>query len=207
MKAFTLILLIMLNMFPAFSGQHDLQFTKLASNWDEAIPLGNGMLGALIWQKGDHLRFSLDRADLWDLRPMENLSKPEFSWKWVQDHVARKDYKPVQLMFDVPYDASPAPSKIPGAALEFDTGSMGETEQVKLTVQDALCEVKWKNGTKLLTFVDASGSAGWFRFEKVAKDFIPILVPPQYRKEGVSGAENSVTGQDLQRLGYEQGIF
>jgi alpha-L-fucosidase 2 len=31
------------------------------------------------------------------------------------------------------------------------------------------------------------------------------LIPPQYRKEGESGAENSVTGQDLQRLGYEQG--
>jgi alpha-L-fucosidase 2 len=50
---------------------HDLKFDTLARHWDEAIPLGNGMLGALIWQKGDHLRFSLDRADLWDLRPMK----------------------------------------------------------------------------------------------------------------------------------------
>lgn len=48
---------------------HDLQFTTLAKQWDEAVPLGNGMLGALVWQKADHLRFSLDRADLWDLRP------------------------------------------------------------------------------------------------------------------------------------------
>jgi len=30
---------------------HDLYFEKLAARWDEAIPLGNGMLGALIWQK------------------------------------------------------------------------------------------------------------------------------------------------------------
>jgi hypothetical protein len=66
--------------------KNDLQFNKLASTWDEAIPLGNGMLGALVWQKGDNLRISLDRADLWDLRPMDNLSKPEFSWKWVQEH-------------------------------------------------------------------------------------------------------------------------
>ncbi|HEY5509809.1 MAG TPA: glycoside hydrolase N-terminal domain-containing protein [Prolixibacteraceae bacterium] len=186
-------------------GQHNLQFTSLATTWDEGIPLGNGMLGALIWQKGEHFRFSLDRADLWDLRPMENLSKPEFNWKWVQQHVIEKNYKPVQEMFDLPYDASPAPSKIPGAALEFDTKYMGEIAQVSLTLQNALCEVKWKNGTSMKTFVDASGSAGWFRFHKVAKDFIPILVPPQYKKEGVSENASSVTGLDLQRLGYEQG--
>lgn len=188
------------------ASRHGLQFPKLASTWDEAIPLGNGMLGALIWQKEGNLRFSLDRADLWDLRPMENLSKPEFSWKWVQDHVAKKDYKPVQAMFDVPYDASPAPSKIPGAALEFAAGSLGEVGQVKLTIQNALCEVTWKNGAKLNTFVDAAGSTGWFRFENVGADFIPVLIPPQYRKAGVSANDNSVTGLDLQRLGYEQGV-
>jgi alpha-L-fucosidase 2 len=31
--------------------RHDLKFDKLATVWDEAIPLGNGMLGALVWQK------------------------------------------------------------------------------------------------------------------------------------------------------------
>ena len=55
--------------------QHDLHFTSLAKQWDEAIPLGNGMLGALIWQKEDQLRFSLDRADLWDMRPMKDLHR------------------------------------------------------------------------------------------------------------------------------------
>ncbi len=60
--------------------ESDLKFNQLAGSWDEAIPLGNGMLGALIWEKDKRLRFSLDRADLWDLRPMENLDKPE--WKY-----------------------------------------------------------------------------------------------------------------------------
>ena len=60
---------------------HDLEFSCLATTWDEAIPLGNGILGALVWQKGDNLRLSLDRADLWDLRPVDNFDKPEFSFK------------------------------------------------------------------------------------------------------------------------------
>ncbi len=43
---------------------HDLVFTELATTWDEGIPLGNGMMGALIWKKEGNLRISLDRADL-----------------------------------------------------------------------------------------------------------------------------------------------
>ena len=57
---------------------NDLHFTQLSSVWDEAIPLGNGMIGALIWEHKGKLRFSLDRADLWDLCPMENLNTPEW---------------------------------------------------------------------------------------------------------------------------------
>jgi len=39
-------------------------FKELPTKWDDGIPLGNGMVGALIWKKGDTLRMALDRADL-----------------------------------------------------------------------------------------------------------------------------------------------
>ncbi len=184
---------------------YNLKFPRLASTWDEAIPLGNGMIGALVWQKGNNLRFSLDRADLWDLRPMENLSKPEFSFKWVQQQVKNNNYKIVQNMFDAPYDQSPAPSKIPGAALEFDTKSLGDVVQIKLSLNNALCETLWKSGISMQTYVHASQQSGWFRFKQVSKDFVPILIPPLYKKEGGSTSDSPVTGQDLQRLGYVQG--
>lgn len=58
---------------------HGLNFSELPTSWDEGIPLGNGILGALIWQKEGKLRFYLDRTDLWDERPVKNLSLPEFS--------------------------------------------------------------------------------------------------------------------------------
>ena len=43
---------------------NDLHFDRLATVWDEAIPLGNGMIGVLIWEKEGKLGLSLDRADL-----------------------------------------------------------------------------------------------------------------------------------------------
>lgn len=38
-------------------GNSDLQFNALAQSWDEAIPLGNGVVGALVWQRDSVLRF------------------------------------------------------------------------------------------------------------------------------------------------------
>ncbi len=104
---------------------HDLEFDQLPVSWDEGIPLGNGMLGALIWEKEGKLRFSLDRADLWDLRPMENLNTDKWKFSWVYEQWKRNKYKNVQNQFDKPYDQLPAPTKIPAGALEFDLGSYG----------------------------------------------------------------------------------
>jgi len=33
------------------NSKHNLTFDHLAKRWDEAMPLGNGMLGVLIWEK------------------------------------------------------------------------------------------------------------------------------------------------------------
>lgn len=184
---------------------NDLHFESLAEVWDEAIPLGNGMVGSLIWKKEGKLRFSLDRADLWDLRPMENLQKPEWKYSWVYDQWKKNDYTPVQELFDVPYDRSPAPSKIPGAAIEFDISALGEVASVHLFIKDAVCEVKWKNGVRLLTFVHATKPVGWYRFEGLDKELEYNLVPPAYNLEGQNEVESPVTGQDLRRLGYPEG--
>jgi hypothetical protein len=181
-----------------------MQFDKLAPQWDEAVPLGNGLLGALIWQKGDQLRFSLDRADLWDLRPMKGLHRKEFSYNWVIDQIDKKEYAPVQQYFDAPYDKEPAPSKIPGGALEFDTRSWGPVQSVHLTLANAVCEVNWKNGARLKTFVDADKPLGWFRFENVNGDLAPQLLAPQYQG-AVRNSGDPVGGDDLSRLGYQQG--
>ena len=188
--------------------KHDLQFDSLATVWDEAIPLGNGTVGALIWKSNDRLRFSLDRADIWDMRPMAGLHRKEFSFKWVQEQVEKKDYKPVQRYFDAPYDREPAPSKIPAGALEFSLPGNKRVKSVHLSLDKALCEVKWEDGLTLKTFVHATEPVGWFKFENVKTDIIPSLIAPKYQGKLTEGGEvNSLVGDDLARLGYKQGII
>ncbi|SDD87943.1 alpha-L-fucosidase 2 [Pricia antarctica] len=182
----------------------DLHFDALPTVWDEGIPLGNGMVGALIWQKDGKLRMSLDRADLWDLRPMENLKLDEYDYNWVYEQWKKDEYKTVQERYDIPYDRLPAPSKIPGAALEFDIASLGEVASVRLYLNNAICEVKWKNGVRLLTFVDAKNPVGRFRFEGLKEPLNYQLIPPAYNKANDGGGD-PVTGQDLRRLEYPMG--
>jgi len=191
---------------PQFS-QNDLHFNQLATRWDEAIPLGNGMLGALIWQNGDKLRFSLDRADLWDLRPMENLDKPEWKFKWVHQQWKNNTYKKVQDNFDAPYNQNPAPSKIPAGALEFDISKLGKIKETRLSLNNALCVVTWDTGARLFVFVHATKPVGWYRFEGIKQAAKTELVTPRYSVKEDSGEESPVTGQDLRRLGYAAGTI
>ena len=46
----------------------NLKLKAPVSRWDDALPLGNGLMGGLLWGEGTMLRLSLDRGDLWDER-------------------------------------------------------------------------------------------------------------------------------------------
>jgi len=183
----------------------NLNFTELSKTWDEGIPLGNGMLGALIWEKEGKLRFSLDRADLWDLRPMENLDRPEWQFSWVKQQWEKNTYEKVQQMFDAPYDRNPAPSKIPGAALEFNISKFGKVKSFILDISTATCRIEWESGVAMEAFVNAEKTTGWFRFTGLDSYLIFDLLPPSYSKPADSTSVDSHSGQDLYLLDYEPG--
>lgn len=183
----------------------DLVFDSLATSWDEGVPLGNGVQGELVWRRADALRLSIDRTDLWDLRPVDSLSGNNYKFEWVKQHIRQNDYLPVQKKFDHPYDRGPAPSKLPGAAVEFSLSQLGKPDGVRLFLDNALCEVTWQGGARMQTFVHATEPVGWFVFENVEPDIEPQLVIPTYQNTQAGGQGNTVSGHGLQRLGYEQG--
>ena len=86
--------------------------------WDEAIPLGNGLLGGLLWGGNNTIRLSLDRGDLWDLRVQEEFKRADCTWKTIQRLVAEKNQAELVRRFDAPYNG-PWPTKLPGGRLEI----------------------------------------------------------------------------------------
>ena len=185
--------------------EHNLVFDSLAKRWDEAIPLGNGWLGALIWQKENKIRMSLDRVDLWDDRPMAEIDQLKFDW--VVKQVKKGQYDTVQKLGDVPYEKYPAPTKIPGAALEFDITQFGKIVSNELDIKTGLSVIKFESGIVFNNYIHAVNPVGYFGFENFSiSNFIPEMIVPNYNtgKAGTTG--NSVEGNGLEKLGYKKGV-
>jgi hypothetical protein len=53
-----------------FLERHDLVWDSMATKWEEAPFIGNGMIGTMVWQNGDHsLKWDIGRGDVQDHRP------------------------------------------------------------------------------------------------------------------------------------------
>lgn len=128
-----------------------------------------------------------------------------FKFSWVQEQWKNNRYRDVQNTFDVPYDNAPAPSKIPGAAIEFNSKSLGKVTSARLAVSDAISHVSWESGVTFNSFVHATDQVGWFRFKGLKSEIVPILIPPAYQVEDDSTSVASISRQDLRRLGYKKG--
>jgi len=183
------------------SSPHDLNFSSLAKSWDEGIPLGNGVLGALIWQKESSLRIALDRIDLWDLRSQKEMHSPDHNFQKFYSFWKNGEYEKARELRDK-LRRYPYPTKIPGGALEFALSSLGEPVSVHLYIQPAVCEIIWKNGTGLQIFVHATNEVGWFRFSGLPENISPVLVPPAYHEAGESTGIRDQNRGSLFRLEY-----
>ena len=56
----------------------------------DAIPLGNGLCGGLLWGKGTNVYLSLDRGDLWDLRPHPSYTNTDCTYQTVVEMAQAK---------------------------------------------------------------------------------------------------------------------
>lgn len=86
-----------------------LHFSKTIKNWDEAIPLGNGDIGCLIWNSSNKLRFSLDKGGIWDCsNPPED--QENFNYSDLKKLVQTKQQKTINKKYDDCY-FNPTPTK------------------------------------------------------------------------------------------------
>jgi alpha-L-fucosidase 2 len=134
---------------------------KLAApirTWDEAVPLGNGTMGLLMWGEGSTLRLSLDRGDLWDERPSpQHLAvKDRFTWKAMQEIVAGDRMAEFNQVFDSNYDRNTSPTKLPAGRVEITLAGNAQLEQFELSLAAAEAIARVTGGGEFRAFVDAA---------------------------------------------------
>lgn len=123
--------------------------------WDEAIPLGNGLLGGLLWGGDRRLILSLDRGDLWDLRPAAPFGTDGYRWRDLVRLVRENKEDSLHLRFDQPYDEIDHPTKIPAGriVMELDSTRRIQSFALDLTTAEASVDI---GGTRVRAFFDAT---------------------------------------------------
>jgi len=157
--------------------EHGLHYQEPATVWDEAMPLGNGLLGALVWGDGKPLRISLDRTDLWDLRPVPEFHTEEYSYQMMRRWVREGRLADLHRLYDDPY-GNPGPTKIPAGRIELTLGNDPAFEKASLDLATAMTTVHFKNGNRVRVFVHAKEPFGMIQAETKESFNLQLLVPP-----------------------------
>lgn len=135
--------------------QYNLVLTAPITTWDEAVPLGNGLLGGLLWGEGSTLRLSLDRGDLWDERPAVELQWwKSRTYARAVERIAAGDYQTVAEWWDSPYGGV-TPTKLPVGRLEIALAPAETVEQFDLDLGSAEGFARLSGGQSVSVFFSA----------------------------------------------------
>ncbi len=153
--------------------------------WDSALPLGNGLLGGLLWGADHTINLSLDRADLWDLRPAAPFGQPGHRYADIIRLVREAKADSLRIRFDDPYDNVAHPTKLPGGRIVFELAANGNAKQFALNLRTAEATVTTTSG-QLQGFFSATDTAALFRVPNL--DRVTIVRPTSLTTLGYDDA-------------------
>ncbi|MCA9426017.1 MAG: glycoside hydrolase N-terminal domain-containing protein [Candidatus Omnitrophica bacterium] len=181
--------------------RHQLVYEEPAMVWDEAFPLGNGLLGALVWGDGHPLNISLDRTDLWDLRPVPEFHSEEYSYETMKKWVEEGRIEDLRRVYEEPYNRA-GPTKIPAGRIEIGLGEGADFERGVLSLADGVATLAFSDGTRAQVWVDATQTSGRIRIE-TDKEVHPNLKAPAFG--GATGQKDgpAISAGELGKLGYD----
>lgn len=136
----------------------NLKLTAPIKTWDEAIPLGNGAMGVLLWGESHTLRLSLDRGDLWDERPSKRFTevRERFNWRTMQQLVASNRMDEFNDIFDSNYDYGGPPTKLPAGRVKITLNESQTVEAFELNLATAEGIARLTGGMEGRIFVNAA---------------------------------------------------
>jgi alpha-L-fucosidase 2 len=184
---------------------HGLNYKTPATVWDEAFPLGNGLLGALVWGDGRPLRISLDRTDLWDLRPVPEFSGKDYSYRTMRQWVKKGRLADLHRLYDNPY-GNPGPTKIPAGRIELTLGDDTVFENASLDIAGAIASAEFGGNCRAEVFVHATEPFGMIRVSSGRTVGVKLLAPPFAGKITDEAGPGKISAGDLASLRYEAPI-
>jgi alpha-L-fucosidase 2 len=110
----------------AVRNRHSITHRQPPRRWQDGLPLGNGRLGVMVWGDGAPLSFTLDHANLWDLRHNPAaLEDPGHTYAQLRELIAQGRFDEVKERFEDRFlrDNPVGPTKLYAGRAELDLGA------------------------------------------------------------------------------------
>ena len=172
----------------------NLELTAPISSWDEAIPLGNGLLGGLLWGENNILRLSLDRGDLWDERPAPGDPLGHFTYFGMAELVAQKNNAAICEIVDQQGYSQAHPTKIPAGRIELEFAPGMNVSGFSLDFATATGRATFSNGGRVEVFFSAIKPYIVLRISGVPLTAMRLVTPGSVRKLHYPEAEHGGEG-------------
>lgn len=174
--------------------------------WDEGLPLGNGNTGSLVYGSNP-LKITVDRTDLWDLRPNEVTLEKGFNFKnLVKLSMSGKDedWKERERLFEDVFMGKPYPSKITAGHIELWFDKSIKNIYYSLDLNEAIVRIYADNRYIAEVFVFDEPNAGVIKLYEKAEINLHVPAYLSGKPEGGSGIGDNA---DKMSLGYPEARF
>ncbi|MEN8127203.1 MAG: LamG-like jellyroll fold domain-containing protein [Planctomycetota bacterium] len=142
---------------------YELKLAAPITTWDEAIPLGNGMLGGLLWGQGNTINLSLDRGDLWDETTQPEILEGDWTFANMQKLI-NENWGEFMRRYSHSYN-HPAPTKLPGGRLVLTLSDEKKAGNFSLNMKNAIATANFTDGSKLDCFFCAEQRVALIRID------------------------------------------
>jgi alpha-L-fucosidase 2 len=176
------------------TAEENLRLTAPIRTWDEAVPLGNGRLGGLLWGEGGLLRFSLDRGDLWDERPAPGDPLGRLTYAQIVRWVAEGRNADITRVADAESYDRKHPTKIPAGRLEIRLGGGRTVTGFELNLATAEGWAGLSDGSKVEAFLPADAPVALLRIPGTTGMEARLLAPESVAQLGYPAAKAGVDG-------------
>lgn len=193
--------------------KHQLFFEKCIQKWDEALPLGNGRIGTLIWGGPKTLRFSLDRTDIWDRSVPLYTDRDDFTYANMVRMVKEGETDAIRELFDASYN-HPTPTKLPAGKLILSfCNSKNIVSRLDLQTAEAYVTVETESGAiPVQAMCHARTKSGMIRMGCTKEQVEIHLENPEFGDVLTKEVHNydpehrEISQGDLKRLHYPAAI-
>ena len=184
----------------------DLVNIGATDRWDEGLPLGNGRTGSLVYGSKP-LKITVDRTDLWDLRPNEVTLEKGFNFKnLVKLSLSEKeeDRKERDRLFEDIFMGKPYPSKITAGHIGLWFGISAENVRYTLDIDSSIVKIYADNRLIAEVFVFDEPNAGVIKLYENAEINLHVPAYLSGKPECGSGIGDNA---DKMSLGYPKAKF